>query len=214
MKLSYKPNHKDNKYSIEVFVSQKGTTSLTEEEEKDILENYNRSIQFKNIVFEGYYDVQNKKIIRVPKAEESQDQTGIKVTLNLVNKKILINHDLNEYFEISLNQIKDSEVTDRYTKDQVAEMSAFIAKEADNQDKQAMDILIKAGQDLGQQALHLMHKLAVKEDIKIAVTGSVLTQNNLVFHAFQQEVLKGYENTHFIREERSNTIGAYYYFKK
>lgn len=126
MKLSYKPNHKDNKYSIEVFVSQKGTTSLTEEEEKDILENYNRSIQFKNIVFEGYYDVQNKKIIRVPKAEESQDQTGIKVTLNLVNKKILINHDLNEYFEISLNQIKDSEVTDRYTKDQVAEMKTLL----------------------------------------------------------------------------------------
>ena len=126
MKLSYKPNHKDNNYSIEVFVSQKGTTSLTEEEEKDILENYNRSIQFKNIVFEGYYDVQNKKIIRVPKAEESQDQTGIKVTLNLVNKKILINHDLNEYFEISLNQIKDSEVTDRYTKDQVAEMKTLL----------------------------------------------------------------------------------------
>lgn len=126
MKLSYKPKHIDNKYSIEVFVSQKGTTSLTEEEEKDILENYNRSIQFKNIVFEGYYDVQNKKIIRVPKAEESQDQTGIKVTLNLVNKKILINHDLNEYFEISLNQIKDGEVPERYTKDQVAEMKTLL----------------------------------------------------------------------------------------
>ncbi len=126
MRLSYTSNHEDNVYSITVFVSQKGTSALTEEEEKSILENYNRVIQFKNIKFEGYFDVKDNKIIEVPKVNDGEVQTGIKVTLNLVNQKKLISHDFKVNFEISLSQVKDNEISGNYTKDQVAEMKTLL----------------------------------------------------------------------------------------
>ena len=58
MKLSYNTKHDDNKYEIDVFIKSFGTNLLTPEEEKSILSNYNRVIQYKNINFSGDYKIE------------------------------------------------------------------------------------------------------------------------------------------------------------
>lgn len=100
------------------------------------------------------------------------------------------------------------------SKDQVADLSKFIAKEAEKGDKQAIAILKEAGVSLGIQVLQLFQKLDNPEQKRIAVTGSVLVKNDIVYQAFQDKVLSEVKNCEFIRNEVSNTIGAFYYFKK
>lgn len=237
MKLSYNTKHDDNKYEIDVFIKSFGTNLLTPEEEKNILSNYNRVIQYKNINFSGYYKIDvNKdpikvdvieknnakldiliptnygsgssvgeitvtigtKVITVTPTEtsgtseytteinnavfenikndtnilaiyESSDlslnnghiiankeletidntkinainselgnvveiitttiQNGIKVTLNLINKKLLINDEFKAHAEITLKDIKDSEIPSGYTNDQIAEMKMILFKD-------------------------------------------------------------------------------------
>lgn len=99
-------------------------------------------------------------------------------------------------------------------KDQIADLSIFISEEAAKQDDQALAILQEAGADLGVQALQLLDKLGQPKQKRIAVTGSVLEKNDIVYQAFQDKILSQVETCEFIRKDVSNTIGALYYFKK
>lgn len=100
------------------------------------------------------------------------------------------------------------------SKDQVAELSLLIADAADKGNQQALDILKYAGKVLGRQTITLLKKLNIQDEPLIAVTGSVLLKNNLVFEAFKKNVSSQYADSQFIRQERSNTVGAYYYYNK
>lgn len=100
------------------------------------------------------------------------------------------------------------------SKDVIAKLSIFIADEADNQDKQAIDLLEEAGEDLGSQAIMLIEKLDFQSDIYIAVTGSVLLNNELVYQSFRRKVKKNLKKCNFIRKKVSNTIGGYHYYKR
>lgn len=99
------------------------------------------------------------------------------------------------------------------SKDQVAELSMVVVNEAEKGNKQAIEILKEAGQKLADQVSMLIEKLNMQEHPKVAVTGSVLVKNDLVFESFEKFVKEKYRNTEFIRKDISNTIGGYYYYK-
>lgn len=99
------------------------------------------------------------------------------------------------------------------SKDQIAQLTLLIADTAKKGDEQAKRILENAGQALGRQATLLLQKLNIENEPLVAVTGSVLIKNDLVFDAFKNEILKHYSDSQFIRKEHSNTLGAYYFYK-
>src|SRR5699024_10265390 len=99
------------------------------------------------------------------------------------------------------------------SKDQVAELSMVVVKEAEKGNKQAIEILKEAGQKLADQVAMLIEKLNMQEHPKVAVTGSVLEKNDLVFESFEKFVKAKYRHTEVIMKDIFNTIGWYYYYK-
>lgn len=97
------------------------------------------------------------------------------------------------------------------SKDKVAEFSMLAVDEAEKGNNQAIYIFEEAGQDLAKQVILLLKKLGIDDQPKIAVTGSVLLQNDWVYAAFEKAIEAKYSNCQFVREDKSNTIGAYYY---
>ena len=114
MVLNCKVDFKNNVRSIEVYVKSLGTSTLTEDEENAILENYSEKIQYKDLTFEGYYKKDSNKIVKA-----TNDSDGDKVTLSLINKVIDVNKDFNASLTIETKTIKDSELgTHLTTKDE------------------------------------------------------------------------------------------------
>lgn len=100
------------------------------------------------------------------------------------------------------------------SKDQVAELSMVVVKEAEKGNKQAVHILKEAGRKLARQVSMLIQKLKIQNNPKIAVTGSVLVKNDIVYDSFVKELRSKYSNCNFVRENISNTIGGYSYYKE
>lgn len=98
------------------------------------------------------------------------------------------------------------------SKDKIAELSMVAVDLAEKGNTEAIQIFEEAGQDLGKQVNLLLAKLKLNEEPKVAVTGSVLLQNDWVYASFEKAVKVKYLNCHFAREDKSNTIGAYYYY--
>ena len=122
MVLDCKVDFKNNVRSIEVYVKSLGTSTLTEDEENAILENYSEKIQYKHLTFEGYYKKDSGKIVKA-----TNDSDGDKITLSLINKVIDVNKDFNATLSIETKTIKDSELgTHLTTKDEVAEAKCWL----------------------------------------------------------------------------------------
>lgn len=98
-------------------------------------------------------------------------------------------------------------------KDQVAELALVAFEEAEKGDREAITLLEKAGTDLAIQTEYLIHKLGIEGEKKIAVTGSILLKSDRVFQAFEQRLRVRLKQCKFIREDKPNAIGAYYYYK-
>lgn len=100
------------------------------------------------------------------------------------------------------------------SKDQVADLSMIVAAKATEGNEQAIQILKLAGEKLAAQSSLLIEKIDMKEAPKVAVTGSVLMKNDIVYEAFERTLKASYSNCTCIRKDISNTIGGYYYYKK
>lgn len=98
------------------------------------------------------------------------------------------------------------------SKDEVAELTLTIAKAAEAGDKQARRLLEEAGQSLARETVLLIQKLEIPQAPKVAVTGSVLLNNERVYQTFKNAVQQSYADAEFVREQVSNTVGAYYYY--
>ena len=99
------------------------------------------------------------------------------------------------------------------SKDKIAELSMVAVDLAEKGNTEAIQIFEEAGQDLGKQVNLLLAKLKLNEEPKVAVTGSVLLQNDWVYASFEKSVKEKYPNCQIVRKDKSNTIGGYYYYK-
>jgi len=100
------------------------------------------------------------------------------------------------------------------SKDRIAELALIVADAADNQNQEAITLLNEAGKDLATQTALLIKKLEMIHNPKIAVTGSVLLKNEIVYNTFKKQLNKQYPNSSFVRKNTANTIGGYYYDQK
>lgn len=97
------------------------------------------------------------------------------------------------------------------SKDKIADLSMVVVAGAENGDQQALDILKNTGRELAHQVVLLIKKLGMEEAPTVAVTGSVLIKNDVVYTIFEDAVKDVFPNCTFIRKDISNAIGGYYY---
>jgi|SRR5690625_94178 Predicted N-acetylglucosamine kinase len=100
------------------------------------------------------------------------------------------------------------------SKDQVADLSMVVVDKAAEGNEQAIQILEKAGLKLADQVSMLIKKIGMQKNPNVAVTGSVLVKNDIVYEAFVEKIKSKYSNCKFVRRNISNTIGGYYYYKR
>jgi len=100
------------------------------------------------------------------------------------------------------------------SKDRIAELSLIVANAAQNQNPEAINILNEAGKDLATQTALLIEKLGMIHKPKIAVTGSVLLKNDIVYNTFKKQLRAQFPNSAFVRKNIANTIGGYYYYQQ
>ena len=99
------------------------------------------------------------------------------------------------------------------SKDQIADLSMYIVEAAEQGDQEAIRLFELAGIDLAKQAVMLLKKLGMENQPQVAVTGSVLIKNDWGYESFKETVLSELSNCQFVREDLSNTLGAYYYYQ-
>lgn len=85
-------------------------------------------------------------------------------------------------------------------KDQVANLSMVVVEEASQGNEQAIQLLKEAGLKLANQVSMLIEKIGMHKSPKVAVTGSVLVKNDIVYETFMKEVKSKYPNGEFVRK--------------
>ena len=109
MRLKFKPNFENNVVSKKVTISSFGDDEWTAESEKELLKNTNPYFEYKDLTFNGKFNVDSSNNVVV---DESDGET---VTLKLINKRLYINEDFEAYYEINLKDVKTSEIGTKLT---------------------------------------------------------------------------------------------------
>ena len=107
MKLDQKFNVENDIASVDITVTSLGTADLTSEQEKELLANYNKYIEYSKIQFKG-----NIKLTSgVPEvtSEPKDDSTIVELEItDVTNERKLINEDLSFHFERDVTKYPDS----------------------------------------------------------------------------------------------------------
>ena len=99
----------------------------------------------------------------------------------------------------------------RLSREEIASFSKSLVTQGENI-AAFQEIVTHCGQSLGEQVLTLLSRVApVAQTAKIAITGSVLTQNHTLQQAFKEVIQKKYPQVTFIPLVGTNATGALYY---
>ena len=107
MKLDQVYKVENDVASVDITVSSLGTSELTEEQEKDLLANYNKYIEYSKIQFKGNIKLTNG----VPEvtSEEKNDSTIVELQItDVTNEKKLIDENLSFHFERNVTKYPDN----------------------------------------------------------------------------------------------------------
>ena len=107
MKLDQKFNVENDIASVDITVTSLGTADLTSEQEKELLANYNKYIEYSKIQFKGNIKLNNgvPEVTKDPK----DDSTIVELEITyLTNERKLINEDLAFHFERDVTKYPDT----------------------------------------------------------------------------------------------------------
>ena len=102
-----------------------GDLTLTDEEEIAIIEDYSPVyVELKDLTFSGKYKIDSdNNVIK-------DDSAGEEVTIKMQNRKLLINKDLRYDFSLSIEDIKESELSTIFnTKNKLNEAKVILVKD-------------------------------------------------------------------------------------
>lgn len=105
MDLKISHDIENNVFSTVITVDGFGTEQLSEDEEKELLEDFPSKIAYKNLIFTKYIKMNGS----VPEVVDEDDGTGIVVSIPpLSNREIVINEDFDANYKIDINKIPNS----------------------------------------------------------------------------------------------------------
>ena len=119
MKIIQKPNVENDIVSVDISVQMLGTADLTAEQEKELISNYNKVIEYNKIQFKGNIKLNSDGVPEV--TEDSVDGTTV-VELeikDIINERKIVNEDISFHFERDVTKYPDSVLNDVLTKKEI-----------------------------------------------------------------------------------------------
>ncbi|SHK71049.1 BadF-type ATPase [Clostridium cavendishii DSM 21758] len=118
-------------------------------------------------------------------------------------KMILDNLEVSDEFDI-INFVYNSD------KGKISAIVPVIVELSKNNDSTAIDILKQSGRELGIMTARAINRMKINETVNIGISGSILTNINLVKESFVNVLHKEVKDFRIYDECASPTIGAYY----
>ena len=119
MKIIQKPNVENDIVSVDITVQMLGTADLTAEQEKELISNYNKVIEYNKIQFKGNIKLNSDGVPEV--TENSVDGTTV-VELeikDIINERKIVNEDISFHFERDVTKYPDSVLNDVSNKKEI-----------------------------------------------------------------------------------------------
>ena len=119
MKIIQKPNVENDIVSVDITVQMLGTADLTAEQEKELIFNYNKVIEYNKIQFKGNIKLNSDGVPEV--TEDSVDGTNV-VELeikDIINERKIVNEDISFHFERDITKYPDSVLNDVLNKKEI-----------------------------------------------------------------------------------------------
>ena len=119
MKIIQKPNVENDIVSVDISVQMLGTADLTAEQEKELISNYNKVIEYNKIQFKGNIKLNSDGVPQV--TEDSVDGTTV-VELeikDIINERKIVNEDISFHFERDVTKYPDSVLNDVLNKKEI-----------------------------------------------------------------------------------------------
>lgn len=118
MKINQKNTIENDVVSVDITVDVLGTTDLTDQQELELLHNYNKIIEFNKISFRGNMKIENN--IPVITEEEVDGTSVVEVSItDVINQQIIVDENLHISFSRNVTKFPDSELNDVFTKKEV-----------------------------------------------------------------------------------------------
>lgn len=116
---------KEKVRTLSISVKTMGDLTLTDEEEIAIIEDYSPVyVELKDLTFSGKYKIDSDNNV------VKDDSAGEEVTIKMQNRKLLINKDLRYDFSLSIEDIKESELSTIFnTKNKLNEAKVILVKD-------------------------------------------------------------------------------------
>lgn len=125
MQLLTRLGLKEKVRTLSISVKTMGDLTLTDEEEIAIIEDYSPVyVELKDLTFSGKYKIDSdNNVIK-------DDSAGEEVTIKMQNRKLLINKDLRYDFSLSIEDVKESELSTIFnTKNKLNEAKVILVKD-------------------------------------------------------------------------------------
>lgn len=119
MKIIQKPNVENDIVSVDITVQMLGTADLTAEQEKELISNYNKVIEYNKIQFKGNIKLNSNGVPEV--TEDSVDGTNV-VELeikDIINERKIVNENISFHFERDVTKYPDSVLNDVLDKKEI-----------------------------------------------------------------------------------------------
>lgn len=125
MQLLTRLGLKEKVRTLSISVKTMGDLTLTDEEEIAIIEDYSPVyVELKDLTFSGKYKIDSDNNV------VKDDSAGEEVTIKMQNRKLLINKDLRYDFSLSIEDIKESELSTIFnTKNKLNEAKVILVKD-------------------------------------------------------------------------------------
>ncbi len=113
MKLNVKKTIENNIVTVDISVAELGTSSSVQDEERNLLADFPRSVRYSDINFIGNMKVDATTGDPVVTTDEIDGTNVVEVSLkDIINKEYPIQDDMNIIFSIDVTKIPESELND------------------------------------------------------------------------------------------------------
>lgn len=113
MKLNIKKSIDNNIITVDISVAELGTSSSVQDEERNLLADFPRSVRYSDINFVGNMKIDATSGDPVVTTDTVDGTNVVEVSLkDIINKEYPIREDMNIGFSIDVTKIPDSELND------------------------------------------------------------------------------------------------------
>lgn len=118
MKINQKNTIENDVVGVDITVDVLGTADLTENQELELLHNYNKLIEFNKISFKGNMKIENNIPVLTDDAVDGTSVVEVTIS-DVINQQIIVDENLHVTFSRDVTKFPDSELNDVFDKKEI-----------------------------------------------------------------------------------------------